>query len=93
MASARAGAGRFTANTLRLPVVRFASGAEVIIERYTWTLNGASFRQLPLELGWALSIHKSQVCPEPCDLVISPSPDSPPPASLFSTLAVCERRE
>jgi hypothetical protein len=59
--SVRAGVGSFTANKLRLPVVRFASGAEVIIERYTWTLNGASFRQLPLELGWALSIHKSQV--------------------------------
>ena len=88
----RAGGDRFTANKLRLPVVRFASGEEVIIERYTWTLNGASFRQLPLELGWVLSIHKSQVCPDPRDIVISPSPYSPPPSSLLSSSAVYERR-
>jgi ATP-dependent exoDNAse (exonuclease V) alpha subunit len=52
----------------QLPVVRFASGVECPIEKYTWTMNGASFRQLPLELGWALSIHKSQVWENPCSL-------------------------
>ncbi|KAK3256260.1 hypothetical protein CYMTET_34598 [Cymbomonas tetramitiformis] len=50
---------RFTA-TLKLPVVHFACGTECVVERQQWNLAGASMLQVPLELGWALSIHKSQ---------------------------------
>jgi ATP-dependent DNA helicase PIF1 len=47
------------------PVVRFASGSETTIAPVTWShsLGGqvlASREQVPLELAWALSIHKSQ---------------------------------
>jgi ATP-dependent DNA helicase PIF1 len=49
------------------PLVKFAHGGkEIVVRRETWSVrNGgrtiATRTQLPLELAWALSIHKSQV--------------------------------
>lgn len=49
----------------RLPVVRLVSGAEVVIRQESWEVRTgpnvvATRRQLPLDLAWSLSIHKSQ---------------------------------
>ena len=49
-----------------LPTVRFACGAEEIVRRERWTVSAqgrtmGAREQLPLDLGWALSVHKSQV--------------------------------
>ena len=53
------------AGQTRLPVVRFSNGLELLIRRETWTLRRgekalACRSQVPLELGWAISVHKSQ---------------------------------
>jgi len=51
---------------LGLPVVRFLNGMEVTIGREQWQIKvgggskTASRSQIPLDLAWALSIHKSQ---------------------------------
>ena len=47
------------------PIVRFTNGKEIIITHQTWTFKSgnsivATRKQIPLDLGWALSIHKSQ---------------------------------
>lgn len=49
-----------------LPVVRFASGRVLTIGRERWTIASggrlaAQRLQLPLDLAWAMSVHKSQV--------------------------------
>ncbi|CEP10115.1 hypothetical protein [Parasitella parasitica] len=48
------------------PVVKFANGKELVIERESWSvalpggLDASRRSQLPLMLAWAISIHKSQ---------------------------------
>lgn len=49
----------------RAPVVRFGTGKEVAIRRNSWTVKSgdrvvATRVQMPLDLAWALSTHKSQ---------------------------------
>lgn len=49
-----------------LPVVRFANGKVVTVGRERWTIAAggrltAQRVQLPLDLAWAMSVHKSQV--------------------------------
>lgn len=51
--------------TQKFPKVKFINGIEMVITPLVWDIhvNGevvASRRQIPLDLGWALSIHKSQ---------------------------------
>lgn len=59
------GAGTAAAVRFR-PVVRFArSGAEVVIEPHTWeykveAAGVVSLTQMPLQLAWAITIHKAQ---------------------------------
>jgi len=49
-----------------LPIVRFANGVEIVIERHDFRVNDANgdvefvLDQLPLKIAYALSIHKSQ---------------------------------
>jgi ATP-dependent exoDNAse (exonuclease V) alpha subunit len=48
-----------------LPVVRFTNGQEHTIKPETWNLKvqghtTASIEQIPLDLSWAISIHRSQ---------------------------------
>ena len=60
---------KFT-NRTQQPVIRFSNGVERVILPETWTLGNsfsshssstsASRKQLPLDLAWAISIHKSQ---------------------------------
>src|SRR5262249_16624109 len=50
---------------LKHPVVKFTSGKSHVIEPETWTVRVgaqvlASRTQVPLELAWAVSVHKSQ---------------------------------
>ncbi|CAL8472054.1 g11596 [Coccomyxa elongata] len=56
---------RFVGKTIRLPVVRFASGLEVTVGKEQWTIKSgnrilATRTQIPLACAWALSVHKSQ---------------------------------
>ena len=49
----------------QLPVVRFASGEVVTIGRERWTISSggrvvAQRVQVPLDLAWAMSVHKCQ---------------------------------
>lgn len=48
-----------------LPIVAFDNGTQITVQRETWTMTlgdgrSASRTQVPLNLAWAISIHKSQ---------------------------------
>ncbi|CAL5220858.1 g2943 [Coccomyxa viridis] len=56
---------RFCGTSIRLPVVLFANGLETTVGKERWTIRSgtavvATRTQVPLALGWALSVHKSQ---------------------------------
>lgn len=51
----------------KYPIVKFYSGKEIIVKLEYWAFRINSNltitrKQVPLQLAWALSIHKSQVC-------------------------------
>lgn len=56
----------FTDTPTQLPIVKFANGVEIVIERHDFRVNDANgdvevaLDQLPLKIAYALSIHKSQ---------------------------------
>jgi ATP-dependent exoDNAse (exonuclease V) alpha subunit len=57
--------GRITGFRRNLPVVRLTSGRTIVVEPFSWVLmedgrERAEIVQLPLRLGWAITIHKSQ---------------------------------
>ena len=55
----------FTKDSQKFPIVRFYNGKEITIKLEVWTFRlnsniNMTRMQLPLQLAWALSIHKSQ---------------------------------
>jgi ATP-dependent DNA helicase PIF1 len=57
--------GRITGFRGNLPIVRLSTGRVVTVEPFSWVLvedgrERAEVVQLPLRLGWAITIHKSQ---------------------------------
>ncbi|XP_049708548.1 ATP-dependent DNA helicase PIF1 isoform X2 [Elephas maximus indicus] len=60
----------FEAEGRGLPQVRFLCGITEVIRADRWTVQATggqllSRQQLPLQLAWAISIHKSQICRNP----------------------------
>ena len=56
----------FEEDAPHIPIVRFATGRVMPIERYTWTRKDeagfveSSYKQIPLQLAWATTIHMAQ---------------------------------
>jgi ATP-dependent DNA helicase PIF1 len=55
----------FTKDSQKFPIVRFYNGNELTIKLEIWTFRlnaniNLTRKQLPLQLAWAISIHKSQ---------------------------------